>query len=248
MSEDNGNRRGSLSWRSLGVKLFTRAMEDNLREIKRFVATSSVEASPCRILDLGCGDGKNFRYYAPPGALLYGVDGNTEALEAARRSGIDTRVADLDGQIPFESGTFSYVTSNQVFEHLADTDRFVAECFRLLQPGGVVVISTENLGSWHNILALSLGWQAFSLTNVSMKAPAIGNPAGLLRDQDPPDTYANQHRRVFSYRGMVELLQAHGFVDVTVRGAGYYPFPSRMAKFDPRHAAFLIAYGVRPIR
>lgn len=84
--------------------------------------------------------------------------------------------ADLDAPLPFEDGAFDLVVSNQVLEHLVDTDLFVSEIRRLLRPGGVAVVSTENLASWHNVAALVLGWQPFSLGNVTARRPGLGNP------------------------------------------------------------------------
>jgi 2-polyprenyl-3-methyl-5-hydroxy-6-metoxy-1,4-benzoquinol methylase len=48
-----------------------------------------------------------------------------------------------------------------MIEHLRDTDGFMIELQRVLKPGGIAVISTNNLASWHNIVALMLGAQPF---------------------------------------------------------------------------------------
>lgn len=50
------------------------------------------------------------------------------------------------------------MTSNQVIEHLYDTDNFVAEVHRILRSGGTAVVSTEKAASWHTG-SLLLGWQ-----------------------------------------------------------------------------------------
>jgi hypothetical protein len=111
-----------------------------------------------------------------------------------------------------------------------------------------VVTSTENLASWHNVGALLLGWQPFSLTNVSVKG-AIGNPFGLWAGGDgsgAPDPVTWQHRRVFAARGLVALHRAHGFDQVHLLGAGYYPLPGRIGAWNPGHAAFITVAGRRP--
>jgi len=41
-------------------------------------------------------------------------------------------------------------------------------------------------------------------------------------------------------------LEAHGFVHASVLGAGYYPLPSRLARVDRRHAAFITIAARRP--
>jgi SAM-dependent methyltransferase len=139
---------------------------------------------------------------------------------------------------------FDSVVSNQVIEHLSDTDRFVSELWRVLRPGGVAVTSTENLASWHNVAALTLGWQPFSLTNVSSTRLGIGNPLAIHRGADA-NLKSWEHLRVFAARGLRELFEAHGFKEIALLGAGYYPLPSGAARFDPRHAAFLTVVAVK---
>jgi SAM-dependent methyltransferase len=229
-------------WRRRGARMFARAMDDN---IGRIVAAVRSHPHPARMLDLGCWDGATTVRYASPNVALFGVERCAEAARYARQLGIDTTAADLNADLPFADSSFDLVTSNQVIEHLADTDRFIAESHRVLRPGGMLVCSTENLASWHNIAALLLGWQAFSLTNVSRTGFGLGNPMANLRGEDPLDP-GWEHMRIFSYRGLAELVQAHGFTDVHVFGAGYYPLPSSCARFDPRHAAFLTVRGIKP--
>ena len=73
--------------------------------------------------------------------------------------------------------------ANQVIEHLYETDSFVNEIPRVLRKDGYAVISTEALSSWHSVFALILGWQPFSLTNISDKKLGLGNPLALHRGE-----------------------------------------------------------------
>jgi SAM-dependent methyltransferase len=102
--------------------------------------------------------------------------------------------ADLNDGLPFDDERFDVVVSNQVLEHLADTDAFVSEVARVLRPGGVAAVSTENLASWHNIAALLLGWQPFSLSNVTSARAGLGNPLALHRGEASGEA-AWQHSR-----------------------------------------------------
>jgi SAM-dependent methyltransferase len=211
----------------------------------RAVKQSNRPVGEMSVLDLGCWNGENFMLYAPAGAQLFGSEISEDAAVEAKERGIEVIQADLNEPLAFESNRFDIVTSNQVIEHLADTDEFVKEAFRVLKPGGTTVVSTENMSSWHNISALLLGWQAFSITNISDRRSGIGNPIALTRDREPGDK-GWQHLRIFSYRGLKELFEAHGFVDVEVLGAGYYPLPTKVANVDPRHAAFITVVGKKP--
>jgi aspartyl aminopeptidase len=89
------------------------------------------------------------------------------------------------------------------------------------------------------------GWQAFSLTNVSRTGSGLGNPLANMRGMEPLDA-GWEHLRIFSYRGLRELVAAHGFSDVHVAGAGYYPLASAFGHIDPRHAAFITVRATKP--
>jgi hypothetical protein len=73
---------------------------------------------------------------------------------------------------------------------------------------------------------------------VSEKASDIGNPLAIHRGEKPK-LKSWQHVRLFSFRGLKEIFEKHGFRVVRLLGAGYYPLPSFFAGWDPRHAAFL---------
>lgn len=218
------------------VRLFDRALADNLRNIEELLAL----APPSDLLDLGCDDGLNSIRFARAARArsIAGVEAVPERADLARGRGVDVVVGDLNEPLPFDDDRFGAVVSNQVLEHLVDTDRFVSEIARVLAPGGIAVLSTENLAGWHNVASLALGWQPFSLANVSAPSGSLGNPLALHRGRPHPHA-SWEHRRVFAHRGLLELLAVHGLRVERVLGAGYYPLPSRLGRVDPRHAAFL---------
>jgi SAM-dependent methyltransferase len=63
-------------------------------------------------------------------------------------------------QTPFADNAFTFVTSLQTIEHLWEQPRFVAECARILAPGGTLVVSTPNRltfpsGNWYHTRELT---------------------------------------------------------------------------------------------
>lgn len=233
-------------YRLAGRRVHGKAVEQNEENIARLLAAHAPVES---LLDLGCDDGAHTSFYArAAGAVdVHGVEVVDSRAALARERGISVVSADLGTPLPFPDQTFDAVVSNQVIEHLFDTDLFLAEAFRVLKTGGIVVTSTENLASWHNVAALMLGWQPFSLTNVSLTG-SIGNPLGLAVDGDYREYAVGvpwQHRRVFATRGLVDLHRGHGFTAVRSVGAGYFPLPSSVGRLNPAHAAFITIAGQR---
>jgi SAM-dependent methyltransferase len=223
--------------------MYVAAAEENLRNIERLLEPSPGDSS---LVDLGANDGSLTMRLAGVAAAteVHGVEIVREQARRAADHGVVVVESNLNERLPYSDQTFDVVCSNQVIEHLMDTDRFLEEIMRILKPGGYAVISTENLASWHNVGALMLGWQPFSLTNVSYRS--IGNPLSLGRGKSWP-WKSWQHVRVFSFRGLRELFALHGFDVEAIVGAGYFPFPAPVGRRDPRHAMFLTVKARRPI-
>ena len=203
------------------------------------------------LLDLGCDDGawteELRRRLDISRELVQGLEIVPERAELARTRGFDVRVGDLDGRWPFDDASVDLVHANQVIEHVHRLDHFAGEVKRVLRPGGRAVVCTENLASWHNVAALALGYQPFSLTNVSSVRP-VGNKFALHADEAPGES-SWQHVHVLTLTALRDVFDAHGFSVDEVWASGYHPFPRRvaaaLARVDPRHAHF-IGVVVRP--
>jgi len=159
--------------------------------------------------------------------------------EISERSGIKVKISDLNNRFPYDDNFFDIVHSNQVIEHIKDTDFFVSEIFRILKPGGFAIVSTENLASWHNIGALLLGYMPFSLVNITLKTSALGNPLAPHNNISFWQNDSWQHVRVFTTKALKHLFELFGFQTEKIYGAGYYPFGNYFAKLDPSHSAFI---------
>ena len=105
------------------------------------------------VLDAGSGMGELTRLLAPrvgPDGRAEGVDLSSELVDRATdaAAGIDNvgyRVGDLIS-LPFEDSTFDAVYSERVFIHLADPSTAMREVWRVLRPGGrLVVVDPDHL-------------------------------------------------------------------------------------------------------
>ena len=219
--------------------LYAEAAELNRRNLISLVREAG--ATGGALMDLGCDDGEWTLQLARSidASEVHGVEIVPEQAAKAEQKGVRVTRVNLNApmqEVPSEH--FDVVHANQVIEHVASVDGFVSEVYRLLKPGGVAVISTENASSWHNVFAAAMGWQIFSLTNVSEKMSGLGNPCALHRGK-PPYMGTWTHKTIFSYRGLIEMFEAHGFREVTMKGAGYFPLPARLGTLDVRHSAFI---------
>ena len=191
-------------------------------------------------LDVGCENGSWTKILGERIGTSKMSGMETVALQAiqARNKGIKVMEAEIDRDWHFVDAQFDVVHAGFMIERVLNIDHFISEIYRVLKPGGYTLVSTENGSSWHNLLATLLGWQSFSASNLSAKTRALGNPLALhLGEGGGP---SGQTRKVvFNYRGFKELFWYHGFSQIEVWGAGYYPLPAYLGRWDPRHAHLL---------
>ncbi len=99
------------------------------------------------ILVVGCGfgmDEKNIKQLNED-SDLWSVDVSQHMLQLAVQSASPSRFSCATAEaLPFPDGAFDRVLSREVIEHVASPRAMVREIARVLRPGGVAVITTEN--------------------------------------------------------------------------------------------------------
>jgi 2-polyprenyl-3-methyl-5-hydroxy-6-metoxy-1,4-benzoquinol methylase len=112
-----------------------------------------------RILDIGCGAGPGLRYLTRYTPHVFGVDlvayPLTEAQKLTRAAGLVQ--ADVAYTLPFADQSFDIVLLSELIEHLRNSRPLIFECYRVLRPGGTVIITTPNLRDIRRTLAPMLG-------------------------------------------------------------------------------------------
>ena len=110
-------------------------------------------AAPERVLDVGCGSGYLLRLLASrcPGATeLAGVDPAPGMIKVAAASAADERLRFSVGaaeRLPFGNGSFDLVVSVTSFDHWSDQQAGLAECHRVLVPGGHLIL-VDQFSGW----------------------------------------------------------------------------------------------------
>ena len=98
-----------------------------------------------RVLDAGCGEGYGAAAARQAGATtVVALDYDRWAVERAARTYRLPAVRGNLVDLPFADDAFDLVLSLQTLEHVWDQRRFVAECARVLRPGGRLALTTPN--------------------------------------------------------------------------------------------------------
>jgi len=172
-----------------------------------------------RIVDLGCGFGGLSKTIGEflCASEIYGVDIDEEALDEARCKGVVAFKVDVHvDRLPFDDAFFDLVCSFGVFDYFPTWDWPLREVYRVLRPGGYVCISLPNLGSWHNRLALLLGYQPRDV-EVSTEILAGVHPRYVRRGERPVG-----HIHTVTTKAFIELMNHHGFTAVSIHGLNRY--------------------------
>ena len=96
-----------------------------------------------RILDAGCGTGRNLQALLDAGAFPTGIDFSAGMLAVAQRKfpQVELRQTDLQQTFPFADASFEAALCALIGEHLSDLQAVCREIFRVLKPGGRFVFS-----------------------------------------------------------------------------------------------------------
>jgi len=188
-----------------------------------------------RMLDVGCGDGSLTKKIGSKMGTkdIYGIENDDKLIREARRKGIKIFKADANKKLPFRNDFFDVIVSNQVLEHLQNTDNFFREMRRLLKPCGYALLSTNNISSINNIFLLLLGKQptCFNVSEIQ-----VGNFLKGTKVDMP-------HLKAFTIPALKDLAEYHGFKVERTFGCGFFVVPLKISKLlssiVPQYAIFI---------
>lgn len=106
-----------------------------------------------KVLDVGCGDGSAYaENLVGSGIEVHGVDISDVAVEEANSRGVQAVRGSMEEPLPFPDNHFDAVLCIDMILHLFDPEFAVQEMFRVLKPGGKLLICVNNVGHWRNRL------------------------------------------------------------------------------------------------
>ena len=140
------------------------------------------------LLEIGCGDGSRLLALEKRGWSVVGQEIDPKAAENCRSKGLLVHTAKID-ELGFSPGSFDVILMAHVLEHLHRPVEFLAECRKLLKPGGRLVLSTPNI--------MSLGHFIYKKNWLHL---------------DPP-----RHLIIHNRNSLAGVLRAAGFERVSIR-------------------------------
>lgn len=156
-----------------------------------------------RLLDFGCGDGRNIgKWLAERAGSYVGVDISAVAVQGATALGLEARRIDSEREIPFPDDCFDVVACLEVFEHLVEPHRAASEIRRVLRPGGTLIVTVPNVAYWRFRLDLALfgRW----------------DPLGDALSVERP--WRDPHLRFFTKSTLTRMLAGAGFAEIDIEG------------------------------
>jgi len=114
------------------------------REIELILKLAG-KVSPGRILDFGCGSGWVSRVLDSNGYRVTGIDTSSSLIKSASGSASDKSQFTIGDctNLPFGDGSFDMVVGMAILHHL-NPERGLAECHRVLSPGGSLLLMEPN--------------------------------------------------------------------------------------------------------
>lgn len=134
---------------------------NRIRQLRRFAPQRG------QLLDVGAGIGIFMKMAREDGWHVFGIDPQRSAAEIARRHfKVDIEVGALD-TVLFESRNFDAITLWDVLEHVHDPGILLAQCKKMLKPGGLLCLSIPNAsgicarlfkGHWRYVMGTHLNY------------------------------------------------------------------------------------------
>jgi len=154
-----------------------------------------------KILEIGCGSGYYTKKIAAKTSNLIAIDISQNYLNKVKFYNpykIIDYVCCPAEKLPFNKNSFDKILMSEVIEHLLDLEKGINESWRVLKPGGKMIISTPNKYSYLNIL-------------YHLK----------LTIKNPP--FVEEHIKEFSGEELKVLLKKH-FILEKFYYVNYFPF------------------------
>jgi glycosyltransferase involved in cell wall biosynthesis/ubiquinone/menaquinone biosynthesis C-methylase UbiE len=184
-----------------------------------------------RVLEIGAGIGTDLAQFAKGGALVTDLDLSSGHLALAKENftlrGLSGEFVLHDAEeLPFETGTFDLVYSNGVLHHTPNTSAAVAEIFRVLKPGGrviVMVYAETSLHYWRNLV-----WE-IGLKERQVLTRSMGDIMSAVVERSD-NAAARPLVKVYTKRRLRDMFAQFSDIDIVRRQMVHSEVPKWLAR------------------
>jgi ubiquinone/menaquinone biosynthesis C-methylase UbiE len=197
-----------------------------------------------KVLEIGCGGGDFSVYLSTRVRSLTAVDFSPAAIDlamskrSANDANVEFRVADAQ-DLPFDDNAFDVIFSCECLEHLPDPQKALHEMFRVLRPGGELILTTENYSN-AMVIYWALAWVRREPFNSGDVVQPIENFFLFWRVKQMMRTAGLEVRRIIGAHHVffaIPGFHPHLFVRKRFRS----PFFARVFRPFARHVSFRAA-------
>lgn len=126
------------------------------------------------VLDFGCGNGDLIEYLTERGCQAEGIELDEPRIHNHLKPSIKNQVTLYQGgqPLPFGDGSFDWIVSTEVIEHVPNIVNYVPEFSRLLKQGGRMLITTPDITSIPcSFPANCVPWHILEATHINFFTP-----------------------------------------------------------------------------
>ncbi len=182
--------------------------------VSRHQAIVSSAGQGNTLLDIGCNNGYLLYQFKETFTNLIGLEYSASQIERARINLEGLNFLGLVGSpedMPqITSNSIDTIITADTIEHIPDVYAATEEMFRVLKPGGTLIINTPNIGFIKKRFLLLLGF----FPSTSEPNEGIGT--------DP--LFDGGHLHYFTYRSLKLVLERAGFVMINKTAYGKFGF------------------------
>ena len=184
-----------------------------------------VELNGKRLIDVGCGGGILAESLAQAGAVVDAIDLAPQSIEIAQlhlyesNLRVNYECIEIAAKAQLAAESYDVVTCMEMLEHVPSPDYIIAECAKLIKPGGIAFFSTLN----RNIKSYTLGVVA----------------AEYLLNLVPKGTH--DFKKFIQPAELRQMLQRHGFELLSLSGIDYKPFSQKFGLGSNTDINYLVA-------
>jgi ubiquinone/menaquinone biosynthesis C-methylase UbiE len=184
-----------------------------------------------KVLEIGCGTGFFIVNLWQAGLVrqAFATDISAGMVEVCQRNARNVGLKNLEGRaadaenLPYKTGTFDLVVGHAVLHHLPDVPRTLEECFRVLKPGGSLVIAGEPTRIGHAVNKLARRATAMTFKSLGRLRDGLVRHATKPTAHDDPAASLERH---------VDLHEFHPhMVERWLRDTGFDPIRIRTEEF-----------------